>query len=69
MNNEESIEKTVAYVKAELADAEGGHDWWHIYRVWRSAKEILSKEECDALTVELAALLHDIADSKFNGVD
>jgi uncharacterized protein len=69
MNNDDIIQKTVAYVKAELADAEGGHDWWHIYRVWRTAKEILLKEECDALTVELAALLHDIADSKFNGGD
>ena len=69
MTKEEAIEKTVAYVKTELANAEGGHDWWHICRVWRTAKEILSKEKCDALTVELAALLHDIADSKFNGGD
>ena len=69
MNNDEIIQKTIAFVKAELADAEGGHDWWHIYRVWRASKEILSKEECDGLTVELAALLHDIADSKFNGGD
>jgi len=69
MNNEEIIQKTVAYVKAELTHAEGGYDWWHIYRVWKTAKEILAKEECDALTVELAALLHDIADAKFNGGD
>ena len=69
MNNDEIIQKTVTYVKAELADAEGGHDWWHICRVWRTSKEILSKEECDGLTVELAALLHDIADSKFNNGD
>ncbi len=69
MNREEIIEKTIAYVKAELANAEGGHDWWHIYRVWHTAKEILAEEECDGLTVELAALLHDIADSKFNGGD
>ena len=69
MNKDEIIQKTIAYVKAELADAEGGHDWWHIHRVWNTSKEILSKEECDGLTVELAALLHDIADSKFNGGD
>ncbi len=69
MNTEEIILRTVAYVKDELAHAEGGHDWWHIYRVWKTAKEILVKEECDPLTVELAALLHDIADSKFNGGD
>ena len=47
----------------------GGHDWWHIYRVWKTSKKILAKEKCDALTVELAALLHDVADSKFNGGD
>ena len=69
MEAEEIIKQTIAYVKQELADAEGGHDWWHIYRVWKTAKEILKKEECDSLTVELAALLHDIADSKFNGGD
>ena len=69
MSNEKIIQQTIAYVKAELANPEGGHDWWHIYRVWKTSKEILAKEECDALTVELAALLHDIADSKFNGGD
>ena len=69
MESEKIIQQTIAYVKAELAHAEGGHDWWHIYRVWKTAKEILLKEQCDALTAELAALLHDIADSKFNGGD
>jgi uncharacterized protein len=63
------IDKTTAYVQAELANAEGGHDWWHIYRVWTTAKEIAAHEQCDQLIVELAALLHDIADSKFNGGD
>lgn len=69
MYSEYVIQKTVAYVKTELADAEGGHDWWHIHRVWNTAKNILIKEDGDALTVELAALLHDIADPKFNGGD
>lgn len=69
MNNDKIIQQTVAYVKAELANAEGGHDWWHIYRVWKTARQILLSEDADALTVELAALLHDIADSKFNGGD
>lgn len=69
MNHQEIIEHTVVYVKEQLANAEGGHDWWHIYRVWHTAKEILAHEDCDALTVELGALLHDIADSKFNGGD
>jgi uncharacterized protein len=63
------IDNTVDYVKATLADAEGGHDWWHIYRVWQAAKQIAKGEQANMLVVELGALLHDIADSKFNGGD
>ena len=69
MNNQECIDKTVDFVKKTLAGAESGHDRWHIYRVWKTAKEIASKELVDILTVELWALLHDIADSKFNNGD
>ena len=69
MLQQDIINKTVEYVKQELAEAEGGHDWWHIYRVWSTAKEIAAHEKCDSLIVELGALLHDIADSKFNGGD
>ena len=65
----EVIAKTEQFVKETLADAEGGHDWWHIYRVWQCAKKLAEKEEADLLVVELAALLHDIADSKFHGGD
>ncbi len=63
------IDKTEAFVKQELQQAEGGHDWWHIYRVWKNAKTIAAKEHVDVLVVELAALLHDIADPKFYGGD
>ncbi len=63
------INTTVEFVKATLANAEGGHDWWHIYRVWQAAKQIAKGEKADNLVVELSALLHDIADSKFNGGD
>lgn len=59
------IDQTVAYVKETLANAEGGHDWWHIHRVWQNTKTIAASEKCDRLVVELAALLHDIADAKF----
>lgn len=69
MNNQEIILKTVAFVKASLCEAEGGHDWWHIYRVWKTAKHIAENEEVDMFIVELGALLHDIADSKFHGGD
>ncbi len=63
------ITLTAAYVQHTLADAEGGHDWWHIYRVWQLAKEIAKTEAVDTVVVELGALLHDIADAKFHGGD
>ncbi len=69
MKHQQKINDTVDYVKATLSTAEGGHDWHHIYRVWRTAKEIATHEACDTYVVELAALLHDIADSKFHGGD
>jgi len=69
MDNLVLIDKTVVFVKQTLKDAEGGHDWWHIHRVWNNARLIAQTEQADALTVELAALLHDIADSKFHNGD
>ncbi|SFP10631.1 uncharacterized protein SAMN05428949_7374 [Chitinophaga sp. YR627] len=63
------ITTTEQFVRKELAGAEGGHDWWHIYRVWKSARKIAAGEQVDMLVVELSALLHDIADSKFHGGD
>lgn len=66
MNKSEVILKTIDFVKSALANAEGGHDWWHIYRVWKTAKQIALNEKTDFFVVELGALLHDIADSKFN---
>jgi len=69
MKESNTLIKTVHYVKKTLTGAEGGHDWFHIERVWKNAKLIASGEECDLEVVELAALLHDIADSKFHGGD
>lgn len=63
------IQKTVTFVQQTLQNAEAGHDWWHILRVWNNAKLIAKTEKVDLLIVELAALLHDIADSKFNNGD
>jgi uncharacterized protein len=65
MNKQQIIEQTSDFVKTTLADAEGGHDWWHIYRVWKLSKHIAKTENVDIFVVELGALLHDIADSKF----
>ncbi|MBI9059875.1 MAG: HD domain-containing protein [Labilibaculum sp.] len=69
MKQESIIDQTVTFVKQTLADAEGGHDWFHIYRVWKSAKQLAISEEVDLFVVELGALLHDIADSKFHNGD
>jgi len=69
MNNQDIILKTIDFVKTSLSDAEGGHDWWHIYRVWKTAKQIGENEEVDIFVIELGALLHDIADSKFHDGD
>ena len=63
------INLTTNFVKETLANAETGHDWFHIERVYKSAIEINRKENGDELVVQLAALLHDIADSKFNNGD
>ena len=64
------IEKTITFVKETLAGAEGGHDWYHIERVWKNSHFIQKKEgKGKLLTIELAALLHDISDAKFNGGD
>ena len=65
MNQETVIQKTIDFVKEVLSNAEGGHNWWHIYRVWKLSKHIAQTEEVDIFVVELGALLHDIADSKF----
>ena len=63
------LEKTTEFVRATLAEAEAGHDWWHIYRVWQNAQHIAQFEPVDQRVVELGALLHDIADAKFHEGD
>lgn len=63
------IEQTAAFVQERLQNAEAGHDWWHVQRVWNNTKLILETEEADTLVCELTALLHDIADSKFHDGD
>lgn len=63
------IDQTISYVKATLATAEAGHDWFHIERVFKTAQTINASEKGNELVIVLAALLHDIADSKFNNGD
>ena len=64
------IPNTISFVKKTLKKAEGGHDWFHIERVWKTAIHIAEKEEhVDHEVIALGALLHDIADSKFYNGD
>lgn len=63
------ISKTITFVKEQLKGAEGGHDWFHIERVYNNAMLIAKNENVDVLVVALGALLHDIADSKFHDGD
>ncbi|WP_121667243.1 HD domain-containing protein [Mesonia aquimarina] len=70
MNTEpKDILATKAFVKTELANAESGHDWFHVERVYKNALLIARQEAVDLLVVKLAALLHDIADAKFHKGD
>ncbi len=69
MENITLIENTIEFVKVQLENAEGGHDWFHIERVYKNTLAIAKIEKCDLLVCQLGALLHDIADSKFHGGD
>ena len=64
------ITNTIAFVKKTLSNAEGGHDWFHVERVWKTAQYIAKKEgSTEQEVIALGALLHDIADAKFHGGD
>ncbi len=70
LDKTEIIEKTLEHVKKVMQGEGSGHDFWHVYRVWKNALNILQYyPDADSLVVECAALLHDIADWKFNGGD
>ncbi len=72
MSSEEIISQTTAFVKQTLANAEGGHDWFHIQRVHNNSLLLIAKEadaSLNTLVIQLGALLHDIADSKFHNGD
>lgn len=69
MDKEKIISNTILFVKDTLKNAEGGHDWFHIERVFKNAILLSKEEKVDIFVVSLAALLHDIADPKFNNGD
>ncbi len=67
--HEETIRRTEGFVRERLAGEASGHDWWHVDRVRRTALRLAEEEGADRVVVELAALLHDVADWKFHGGD
>lgn len=69
MNEQEIIQQTITFVKETLQGAEGGHDWWHIERVYNNTRQIAASEPVNLFVASLGALLHDIADAKFNNGD
>lgn len=69
MTNNQLIEATKSFVKETLNNAESGHDWFHTERVYNNALLISKTEDVSVFVVQLGALLHDIADSKFNDGD
>ncbi|MCA2002044.1 MAG: HD domain-containing protein [Chloroflexi bacterium] len=69
MNQNEIIRKTAEFVEREFSGDSSGHDWHHVRRVWRTAIVLCEHEKADRFLVELAALLHDLDDWKFNDND
>lgn len=69
MTQELVLQNTIDYVKQTLSGEGSGHDWWHVYRVWKMATGIGKEEGADLYIVQEAALLHDISDWKFNDGD
>jgi len=63
------IDRTAEYMKERLSKDNSGHDWWHTYRVWKIGRKIATLECANLYVVELACLLHDIADYKLHGGD
>lgn len=66
---EEIVRRTSDDIRHRFSEEGSGHDWWHIDRVRRMALHIARGEGADLFIVELAALLHDIADWKFHDGD
>ncbi len=64
-NQQVFVKKTEEFVRSKLEGEGSGHDWWHVHRVRNMALTLAREEKASAFVVELAALLHDIADWKF----
>lgn len=61
------LRKVVTFARKHYGSDAGGHDWHHIERVWKMAKNLARLEKADTFVVQVAALLHDVADWKVSG--
>jgi uncharacterized protein len=61
------LHQTIAFAKTKLVSFDGGHDWLHTERVLKMSQYIRQQEGAgDQEVIALAAVLHDIADTKFH---
>jgi uncharacterized protein len=69
INSSDLVCRVAQHIKAKFASESSGHDWHHIHRVWKLARQIGAQEGANQEVVELGALVHDIADWKFHDGD
>lgn len=64
MQNEQLLRCERA-AKAIYDTFDASHDWQHIERVRKNARQILETQKADAFIVEMAVMLHDVSDPKY----
>ena len=70
MNQKEILDSAQIFIKNQFSGETTGHDYYHIKRVVKLAKQIGKEENADLFLVELAAWLHDVGDYKLHeGMD
>jgi uncharacterized protein len=67
MNSTEIVSQIKSIIKKQFENESTGHDWFHIERVYKMAAFLQKTEGGDLEIIELAALLHEVSDHKFNG--
>ncbi len=67
IREKEAIKATEDFVREVFENEGSGHDWWHIYRVWKLALRLHETEGGNRFVIEMAALLHDLDDWKIGG--
>jgi len=66
--NTQLIQAAEEFVKKEMKENDGSHDWFHVDRVRQLALALAEEEQiADKDVIELAALFHDIKDWKYGG--